>query len=452
LRFQEISIWCAQNVPKEAGVAERVKFTIDRINRIAPDPGGSFEVFDTEEKGLFLRVSPGGTKSWGLRYRAASGAHRRLKLGRAPDVKPEQARSLATAARAEIAKGVDPSAVRKAHRRDLTQAATVGTVAEIGERYFSAGGRRTRGVRKVKRESTLSFERDHFDRHIVPSLGDEPIRDLTRGRVQRFIDSVAFGAKPSVSAARQSRAALSAICSFAVDQGVIDENPVRSVVAPGFEPRERFLTESEVKRLWLSILGAGESRELFVSRPVAIAVQLALVTLQRRAEIAGAKKSEIDIENGLWTIPRERTKNGRTHVVPLSPMARSLIAEAGVLSPDSEYLFPSPRSARADKPIEAPAMSHAFRRICASAGLRGVRLHDLRRTGASNMTAERLMVPRFIVSRVLNHTSDAGGAAAITAVYDRNDYLAEKRQALDAWAGRLVELVATNGDASRDGA
>ena len=67
--------------------------------------------------------------------------------------------------------------------------------------------------------------------------------------------------------------------------------------------------------------------------------------------------------------------------------------------------------------------------------------HDFRRTGASFLTGERIGIPRFIVSRVLNQAPDTGGAAAVTAVYDRNEYLSEKRKALDSWAALLAEIV-----------
>ena len=69
------------------------------------------------------------------------------------------------------------------------------------------------------------------------------------------------------------------------------------------------------------------------------------------------------------------------------------------------------------------------------------RLHDLRRTGATHLTGEGLSVSRFIVSQVLNHVSDTGGSSAVTAVYDRNAYLSQKRHALDAWAEQLAGIV-----------
>ena len=81
----------------------------------------------------------------------------------------------------------------------------------------------------------------------------------------------------------------------------------------------------------------------------------------------------------------------------------------------------------------------------AAVGIADATAHDFRRTGATFLTGERLNIPRFIVSRVLNQISDTGGAAAVTGVYDRNEYLTEKRRALDAWAALLRDIVG-NGD------
>jgi integrase len=129
-------------------------------------------------------------------------------------------------------------------------------------------------------------------------------------------------------------------------------------------------------------------------------------------------------------------------------LATTLLHEAEELAKDSEFMFPSPRGKGEDVPIDAPALSHAFRRICKAAEIKGIRLHDLRRTGASNMTSERLGIPRLVVSKVLNHTSDTGGAAEVTAVYDLNDYLPEKRKALDGWAAVLANIIAVKRDAA----
>jgi integrase len=92
-------------------------------------------------------------------------------------------------------------------------------------------------------------------------------------------------------------------------------------------------------------------------------------------------------------------------------------------------------------PVEPHALTRSFGRITGATGVENARLHDLRRTGATHLTGESLSVSRFLVSQVLNHISDTGGSSAVTAVYDRNAYLAQKRRALDAWATLLSRIV-----------
>ncbi len=154
---------------------------------------------------------------------------------------------------------------------------------------------------------------------------------------------------------------------------------------------------------------------------------------------------EIDFDKSLWTIPGSRTKNKRTHIVPLSDLALGLIREAIALCPHETdqpyggYLFPSPR--KPGTSVEPHALTRAFGRLTEAKGVENARLHDLRRTGATHLTGEGLSIPRLIVSKVLNHVSDTGGTSAVTAVYDRNAYLAQKRNALDAWASLLSRIV-----------
>ena len=76
------------------------------------------------------------------------------------------------------------------------------------------------------------------------------------------------------------------------------------------------------------------------------------------------------------------------------------------------------------------ALSRAAKRLTTALQIEDATPHDFRRTGSTHITSEGIGIPRFIVSRVLNQTSDTGGAAAVTGVYDRNEYLPEKRRAL----------------------
>ena len=173
----------------------------------------------------------------------------------------------------------------------------------------------------------------------------------------------------------------------------------------------------------------------------------------------------------LWTIPAERTKNKRVHLVPLSDQAVDLIEEAKHSCAGDDVLLPSPAG---DKPLASRDVSKGF---LFNAGALGIPQpnadepdarrkqtpeeemqaklarrrerkrvaftpHDLRRTAATRMT--EMGIPRFIVQRILNHTEQGVGR-----VYDRYEYLKEKRAALEAWGRRLDEILA--GEKRADG-
>ena len=210
--------------------------------------------------------------------------------------------------------------------------------------------------------------------------------------------------------------------------------------------RDRVLFDHELRTIWRAFAAPQEFAGPTMSPATGIALQLALVTLQRRGEIAQMHTREFDLDQRLWTIPASRTKNKRVQVVPLSDQAVLLIQQAMRLAagtgrnPYEGYLFPSPR--KPNLPIESHALTRAFGRMAKILELQDVRVHDMRRTGATLMTGENLGIPRLIVSQVLNHVSDTGGAATVTSVYDRNAYVLEKRRALEAWAAHLAKIVA----------
>ena len=179
-----------------------------------------------------------------------------------------------------------------------------------------------------------------------------------------------------------------------------------------------------------------------MSDAMGLAICLALVTLQRGGEVCGLHASELDREAKLWTLPAERTKNHRTHVVPVSPLALEILERAfalnGCEAKWTGFAFLSPRG---DAPMTRHALSRAMKRLTGCVGIEDATAHDFRRTGATNITSERIAIPRFVVSKILNHVSDTGDSAVVTGVYDRNAYLAEKRRVLSAWGALLQEIV-----------
>jgi integrase len=396
------------------------------------------EIRDAKSPGLALRITPSGAKSWTLRYRLASGRQRRISLGRYPAVSLAKARDRALATLTAVAEDKDP-AEEKRRERASAQRARLDTLAVLADRYFAdaAKGRHRHGGRS-KRQSTLSLETYYWTKHVKPAFGTRAIRTITRADIQTFVNG--FSAP---STARQCRVVFQRLFAFALWLELVDADPTRFVHVDNFNARDRVLTDEELRVVWRAFAAPDDIPGVSISPAVSIAVRLSALTLQRRAEIAGVDIREIDFEARTWTLPAERTKNRRVHVVPLSAPALQLIEQALNRRPKESRgpLFPSPR--QLSRSISPNAITHAFLRVCKALGIQDASPHDLRRTGATALTSERIGIQRFIVSRVLNHASDTGDAAAVTAVYDRHAYLPEKRKALDSWAALLAEIVAS---------
>ena len=161
-------------------------------------------------------------------------------------------------------------------------------------------------------------------------------------------------------------------------------------------------------------------------------LKLLLATGQRRAEVVGIGRDEIDREAKVWTIPSSRTKNKLIHLVPLSPLALELVDEAIETCANGRWLFPSPTGGETIRPQTVTA---TWRRNAEQLGIRDATVHDLRRTCQTGMTERG--ITRFIADRVLNHKEPGVGRR-----YDRYDYLKEKRAALEVWAQGLEEIIA----------
>jgi integrase len=238
----------------------------------------------------------------------------------------------------------------------------------------------------------------------------------------------------------------------------MESNPALGFPPPADQkPRARVLSDAELECWWSVLqcfpnqlrLPAKEGEEqgalVTVGRPMRIALQLATLLLQRRGEIAGMAVSEVNLEEAVWLIPGERAKNGKPHLVPLPPRAVELIREALTLAKAGKaeapaYVFPSRH--KPNRPFRPDSLSHAMAELTAAIGIENASPHDLRRTGSSALTSERIGVSPFIRSKVLGHTSDAGGGSAVSAAhYDANTYAGAKRRALTSWEDLLLSVV-----------
>jgi integrase len=210
---------------------------------------------------------------------------------------------------------------------------------------------------------------------------------------------------------------------------------------PGAErKREHTLVPDEIRAVWSAAGGIGYPFGLFF--------RMALATGQRREEIAHMRWAHIDESERTWTLSSDMTKAGRTHVVPLSPLGLDILREA---KEAVRLLFGDPESSkpttyvfttRGDRPISGYSKAKVRLDKAIAETRHGDRLpdlepwtiHDLRRTVGTGLG--KLGVSRFIIARVLNHAD-----RTVTGIYDRHEYLEEKRRALEEWGMFLVNLI-----------
>lgn len=395
------------------------KLTERNIERLAcPDGRKDALVFDAQQQGLGVRVMAGGSKSYFAQYTLA-GRKRRVPLGSVDAISLAAARSAAGTVLGEVAKGLDPAAQRK----DCAEAAKVAalrermTVAQVVADWTRL--HLAHRSPRYRQEAPATLQR------VLAEWWGRPAERLERKDVVAVVDRLP--ASMARAAAAYGRAAF----AWAHKRGSVAANPfVALPVTLGTARRDRVLTDAEAARVWQAAA--------VTPAPYGPIVRLLLLTGQRREEVSGMAWGEVSEDLQTWTIPGARTKNGQPSVVPLSAPAVALLRErldAAGKRPDG-LVFPGQGGRAA-----FAGWSKAKTALDKAAGVGGWRLHDLRRTMATGL--QRLGVRLEVTEAVLNHVS--GSRSGIVGIYQRHDWAAEKRTALEGWAGHLLAAEAGGG-------
>jgi integrase len=208
---------------------------------------------------------------------------------------------------------------------------------------------------------------------------------------------------------------------WCVGRAILDQSPAEGVPLPTREvARDRVLNDQELAQVILAARTIGGSYGGIV--------ELLALTGQRREEVACLQWEELDCAQRVWTLPRSRTKNAKTHVVHLSRQSMAVLRRLDWRGP---YVF----SPLGKKPFQR--FSKAKCLLDQLSGVAAWRLHDLRRTCVSGMA--RLGVAPHVADRILNHQS--GTICGVAAVYQRHEFIAERRAALDLWGAHVSKLV-----------
>jgi len=376
------------------------------VRNLKPGPQRR-EIPDGGCRGLYVVLQPSGRKSFAVRYRFG-GKTRKLTLDARLTL--AEARKQATAALHELERGNDPAVLK------FDAAAAQASAA--AEREADSVGRWVKAFleyqRKRVRENTLS-QCEHALRLVLAKWSGRVVHDIRRRDVIDLVEG-AVGARGPI-AANRVHAYTRRFFSWLCERDVIGASPCTGVKPPSKErSRDRVLGDSEIKQLWAACDAVGG--------PAGAAIKLLCLTGARLAEVTGMRRSEIN--GDVWSLPPERVKNATPHEVPLSAQALAIIGSVPVFADAPDYVFPSASMSRVKAAIDGhmtPTRSWV--------------LHDLRRTAASGMARLGIRLP--VIEKCLNHAS--GSFRGIVGVYQRHDFAAEKRDALQRWANHVAALV-----------
>ena len=388
-----------------------VKLTDRFLTSRKPPLTGRTIYTDAIVPGLAFRVSaitarnPEGRRDWFLRYRPRRQGQKAVALGAHPAVSLSKARQRAGEIVAAAKRGIDLIATeeREAEVRRSAEA-KARPLSEVAIAYLDGVKPRLRSFRSIESRTRC---------HIIPKLGNKPLGEVTRGDAVVFLDGLErdVGLRHQVNRCRET---LRAIFAYAIERDLITVNPVVGVSKRKVEiPRERTLTADELIAFWQAIEKLPELPRAYFR----------VVLLTRRNEVGGMAWSELDLDAALWRLPAERNKSGRPFEIPLSPPVLETLQSLPRIGP---IVF----ALNGERPM---TLHQLIERTRHDAGLVDMRLHDLRRTLRTGLA--ELGVDFEIAERVLNHAMPG-----LQAVYNRHNYLAEKRTALTLWAEHVLAL------------
>lgn len=398
----------------------------------APTAGKAF-LWDKIVAGFGVYVTPRGTRVYILQYRMGGRGSptRRYTIGRhGSPWTVDKARDRARELLYQISQGVDPIAQEQQER----------TAAEVDEKlrvsnYIETFDKLHMQARELRSAPAM---RRRLYNDVLPEFGDQPINTITRQQIVKFMDRLS---ERSRGAAIHTFEALRAMIYFGLRRGDIEKNPMLGMGAPQkYDRRQRFLTDWELLHAWEAAHDMGF--------PEGTAIQMLILTGQRLGEVCRATWEEMDLRDNIWTLQPKRTKNKRTHIVPITEFMIEFFDRHWPAEGRSGLLFVGPRGKyltsfsdmkkRFEANLERRAQLAAGE--CPNLPARRVEymvFHDFRRTLASGM--RRIGTPLEHTEVVMNHVS--GTRSGLVETYQIYDLLPEKQRALANWHRHIKKLI-----------
>lgn len=366
-------------------------------------------------RNLYLRVRTTGSKVWILNYyRPGTKKRANVGLGAYPDVSLKDARKRAKELRAALADGIDP----KEHREDKQR-----VIAEKNTNTFEHITRKWLALKKGKVSPAYYGKiSSRLELYIFPKMGATPIHKVNAVTTIEIIQPLADDEK--LETVKKVCRWINEIMVYAVNTGVIHANPLAGIGKAFNAPKVTNLPTLRPEELPSLMHAIQYSTTKLVTRCL---IEWQLHTMVRPGEAAAAKWSEINFEKAEWTIPAERMKKNRDHIVPLSNQTLQLLEALRPVSGHREFIFPSDHNPR------KPANSQSANRALGRMGFHGRLVSHGLRALASTTLNEQGFDPD-VIEAALAHVDKN----SIRAAYNRAQYLERRRKMMDWWSNHIA--------------
>jgi integrase len=377
--------------------------------------------------GLYLEVSPAGSKIWRMKFRQQNGSTNRLTFGPYPEITLAAARDKRLDARRLMLEGVDPAQHREERKRKALEKAS-NTFEKVAREWHG-----NKVPTWSERTATNILRRLELD--IFPEIGRRPIHDITHAELIATLRKIEERGAHEI--AHRQKAVCSSIFSYGIQVGLLERNiavDMKDVLKTVRGSHFAAIGNDELPA-FLNALRRNESRML---KPTQIALRLMMLIFVRTSELIETPWSEIDLDRGEWIIPWQRMKRGKLTVNPdttdhhvcLSRQALDLLRELHAITGGGAYVFPNQRDP--GKPLSNNAILKSLERM----GYKGRMTGHGFRALAMSAIKERLGYRHEVIDRQLAHAP----RDKLSSAYDRATYLAERKVMMQAWADYLDSL------------
>jgi integrase len=394
--------------------------TVTALKRLKPKER-DYKVSDRDS--MYAVVKPSGVIIFRYDYRL-NGRRETLTIGRfgADGTTLAAAREQCLGARRSVAEGKSPAQEKQRKKRRLKEAKNFG---DFGARWITNAS---------MADSTRNMRRIIYDRDIFPVWKNRLLSEITPDDLRALCGKVRDRGAPAT--AIHIRDIVKQIFGFAILHGEKVANPADEVAKASiatFVPKDRALSRQEIRLMF-------ELLERVSTQPaIRMGFRLIMLTMVRKSELQDATWDEIDFENAVWAIPKERMKRGRAHNVYLSRQSLELMHSLKARAGSSRYLLPSPHNA--DVPMSRATLNRVTAAVAARAKKDGVPLeaftvHDLRRTGSTLLN--ELGFNRDWIEKCLAHEEGRSSRG----VYNKAEYEHPRRHMLQEWADMIDSWIA----------